>query len=235
MTLQDNAAGAAGAAVPAWTAETRFSDWLRDGAEPFWTAAAGHRFTRELADDSLPDAVYRRYLIQDYLFLDLLVRVVGHAIAAAPSLEARITLSRFLAAVTGEENTYFLRSFEALGVDQATLRTATPNAPTAAFEEIMLGAAQGGDYADVLSVLLPVEWVYLTWAQAVADQTPARFYLREWIALHAVPAFADFVGWLRAEMDREGAALPPHRQERLAASFRRIAEQEVAFFDAAYE
>ena len=229
MSLHDNAA-----AAPAWDPATRFSDWLRRGAEPFWSAAAGHRFTRELADDSLPDAVYRRYLIQDYLFLDLLVRIVGQAIAKAPSLEARITLSRFLAAVTGEENTYFLRSFEALGVDQTTLRETAPNAPTAAFREIMLGAAEGGDYADVLSALLPVEWVYLTWAQAVADRKPGRFYLREWIELHSIPAFADFVGWLREEMDREGAALPPDRQARLAGTFRRIAEQEVAFFDAAY-
>lgn len=232
MTLQESAPAACGPA--AWDPETRFTDWLRTGAEPHWTAATGHRFTRELAADSLPDAVYRRYLIQDYLFLDLLVRIVGHAIAAAPSLEARITLSRFLAAVTGEENTYFLRSFEALGVDEATLRSAQPIAPTAAFEAIMLGAARGGDYADVLSVLLPVEWIYLAWAQAVADRKPARFYLREWIELHSIPAFADFVGWLRDEMDREGAALPPARQAALADNVRRIAEQEVAFFDAAY-
>ena len=228
MTLQDSTVD------PAWTADTRFSDWLREGAEPFWSAASGHRFTRELADDSLPDEVYRRYLIQDYLFLDLLVRIVGLAIAKAPTLEARITLSRFLAAVTGEENTYFLRSFEALGVEEASLAETAPNAPTRAFQEIMLGAAEGGDYADVLSVLLPVEWVYLTWAQAVADKKPGRFYLREWIELHSIPAFADFVGWLREEMDREGAALPPERQEKLACAFRRIAEQEVAFFDAAY-
>jgi len=229
MSLQESAAE-----TLAWAPETRFSDWLREGAEPFWSAAAGHRFTRELADDSLPDDVYRCYLIQDYLFLDLLVRIVGHAIATAPSLEARITLSRFLAAVTSEENTYFLRSFEALGVKRAALQETAPNAPTLAFQEIMLGAAEGGDYADVLSVLLPVEWVYLTWAQAVAEQKPARFYLREWIELHSVPAFADFVGWLRAEMDREGAGLPLERQEQLACAFRRIAEQEVAFFNAAY-
>ena len=229
MSLQDNSAEAL-----TWSAGRRFSDWLREGAEPFWSAAAGHRFTRELADDSLPDDVYRRYLIQDYLFLDLLVRVVGQAIAKAPSLEARITLSRFLAAVTGEENTYFLRSFEALGIDEAVLQETAPTAPTAAFQEIMLCAAEDGDYAEVLSVLLPVEWVYLTWAEAVAGQKPARFYLREWIELHSVPAFADFVGWLRSEMDREGAALPPERQEQLAVNFRRIAEQEAAFFDAAY-
>ena len=227
--------GATAAGPNAWDRATPFSEWLRDGAEPFWTAATSHRFTRELAADSLPDAVYRHYLIQDYLFLDLLMRIVGYAIAKAPSLDARVTLSRFLAAVTGEENTYFLRSFEALGIDQATLQSTPPSGLTAAFEETMLGAARNGDYADVLSVLLPVEWIYLDWAQAVADQEPERFYLREWIELHSVPAFADFVGWLRAEMDREAAGLPPQRQERLAGNVRRIAELEVAFFDAAYE
>ena len=90
-----------------------FTEWLRSSAEPFWGRATDHRFTRELAEDILPDAVYRRYLIQDYIFLDVLVRIVGYAIATAPSMESRVKLSAFLAAVTDEENTYFLRSFQA--------------------------------------------------------------------------------------------------------------------------
>jgi thiaminase/transcriptional activator TenA len=63
---------------------------------------------------------------------------------------------------------------------------------------------------------------------------PKRFYLREWIELHAVPAFADFVAWLRSELDREGAAAAPPMQQRLATLFRTTLELERDFFDAAY-
>ena len=94
----------------------QFSEWLREAAEPTWSEAASHRFTRELADGTLADEVMRRYLVQDYAFLDSFVRLTASAIVKAPSLAERVPLGRFLGAVTGEENTYFQRAFDALGV-----------------------------------------------------------------------------------------------------------------------
>lgn len=211
----------------------RFSEQLRAEAEPHWAAAVSHRFTRALADDSLPDAVYARYLVQDYVFLDVLVRVVAHAIAAAPAMPAQSKLAAFLAAITSEENDYFLRSFDALGVAREDWSGAAPDPITQRLTTLMLDAAREG-YAEALAVLLPAEWIYLSWAREVKDAAPARFYLKEWIDLHTAPEFAAFVGWLRAEMDRIGADLPPERQARLSALFREMAELEVAFFDAAY-
>ena len=215
--------------------DARFSDWLATRAEPHWSRAVEHRFTRELAADALPDAVYRRYLIQDYAFVDVLVRIVAYAIAKAPDMPPKSRLAAFLASVTSEENDYFLRSFEALGVEAEVWRNA-PLGPTAsAFREVMLGAAEDGGYEEVLAVFLPAEWCYLSWAKGVAGQAPERFYLKEWIELHDNPDFEAFVAWLRDEMDRRGPGLPTERQERLAGLFRSMMALEVAFFDEAFE
>jgi thiaminase/transcriptional activator TenA len=215
--------------------QARFSDWLRARAEPAWSQAVGHRFTRELADDTLPDAVYARYLVQDYVFIDTLARLLGHGVAAAPEMAAMSRLAGFLAALTSAENDYFLRSFEALGVAEATWRAAEPDPVIARFGEVMLGAARDGNYPEILAVLLPAEWIYLSWATADKDAAPERFYLAEWIALHTLPEFEAFVNWLRDEIDRHGPRLAPERQERLAALFTEIAELEGAFFDKAYD
>ncbi len=214
-------------------AHARFSDWLRGRAEPAWGRAVGHRFTRELAEDSLPDGVYARYLIQDYVFIDTLARLLGHGVARAPELPAMSRLAGFLAALTSEENDYFLRSFEALGVAEETWRAATPDPIIARFGEVMLGAAHDG-YAEILAVLLPAEWIYLSWAMAHEDAAPRRFYLAEWIALHRLPEFQAFVSCILQEIDRHCTKLAPERQARLASLFTEIAELEVAFFDGAY-
>ena len=211
-----------------------FSERLRAAAEPAWSRAVGHRFTRELVDDTLPDAVYARYLIQDYAFLDVLARVLGLAVASAPGMPPKTKLAGFLAAVTSEENDYFLRSFAALGVSEVDWRRAEPNPVTRRFGEVMLGAAREG-YPEALAVLLPAEWIYLSWAREAGARRPARFYLAEWIHIHAIPEFAAFVAWLRAELDGLGPTLPPDRQVRVTALFREIAELEVAFFDTAYD
>ncbi|MGZ9190280.1 MAG: thiaminase II/PqqC family protein, partial [Nitrospira sp.] len=93
-------------------ADGRFCEWLREEAEPTWSEAVNHQFTRELADGILADGVMRRYLVQDYSFLDSFVRLTASAIVKAPSLADRVPLGRFLGTVTGEENTYFQRAFD---------------------------------------------------------------------------------------------------------------------------
>jgi thiaminase/transcriptional activator TenA len=69
--------------------EPRFTDWLGARAEPHWSGATGHRFTRELAGDALADAVFVRYLVQDYVFIDALASLVGFAVGHAPGCRRR--------------------------------------------------------------------------------------------------------------------------------------------------
>lgn len=214
--------------------DARFTDWLRERSEPEWTAATTHRFTRELGSGELNDAAFRRYLVQDYAFLGSLVGLVGHAVGDAPTMASKRRLSTFLGTLTAEENDYFERSFEALGVPRETYEDPHRTPTTLAFEDLIERAARQGGYAERLAVLLPAEWAYDTWAAAVADGSPERFYLDEWVHLHANGEFQAFVEWLRAELDREGVAASPRRRRRLERLFGRTVSLEVDFFDAAY-
>ncbi len=213
--------------------EGTFSAWLRERAEPAWTEATDHQFTRELSAGTLDDAVFRRYLVQDYAFLDSLVSVVGRAVAQAPTMDAKGELAAFLATLTDDENDYFERSFDALNVPDRERESSDIAPVTREFGHLLGHASHAGGYAETLAVLLPAEWVYLTWAQT-ADGSPERFYLSEWIALHDDPEFAAFVGWLRSEMDRVGPGLSRRRRECVEGFFRETVEREVDFFDAAY-
>jgi thiaminase/transcriptional activator TenA len=210
--------------------DARVTDWLRERSEPDWTAAVDGRFVRELGDGAIPDAVFRRYLEQDYAFVETLTGTFGHALGEAPSMAAKGRFAAFLETLTSDENDYFERSFDALDGDSE----ADTDEVTRAFIDLLERAGREGGYAETLAVLVPAEWVYETWATGI-DGRPEAFYLDEWIALHANPAFVDFVGWLRAELDREGAAAAPRRQRRLDRLFRRTVELERAFFEAAYD
>ena len=221
----------------AWAAgraDARFTEWLRQQAEPTWSEATGHRFTRELADGSLADAVMRRYLVQDYAFLDYFIRLVASAIVKAPSLADRIPLGRFLGAVTGEENTYFHRAFDALSVPEAGRTQPILRPTTRAFHAVMADAINAGGYQETLAPLLVFEWLYNAWATAIADRQPESFVHKAWITIHANPQFDAFVAWLRGQLNRDGPRLPPDRQEHIAEVFCRTVQLEKAFFDDAY-
>lgn len=213
----------------------RFTDWLRAQAEPDWTAATTHRFTRELIAGTVAEPAMVRYLIQDYAFIDRFVALLGAAIHTAPALPNRLPLARFLGMIASDENTYFVRSFDALGVREE-LRRAPPLSDAArGFQALMAEAAASGRYADALAVLVVAEWSYLSWALPAKDATPPQFWCREWIELHANPYFEGFVDWLRGELDREGPALDEAGRARVLDLFRRAVALERAFFDSAYD
>lgn len=212
----------------------RFSEWLRERSEPAWSDATDHRFVRELGDGTLSVDVFRRYLVQDYAFLDAGVSVMGYAVGQAPEMAAKSRLVDFLGTITGDENDYFERSFDALDVPD-TDRTDPPLTPTTReFIDVMHMASLTGEYEETLAVLVPAEWVYLAWAQSI-EGSPERAYLDGWVELHDNPEFEEYVGWLCGELDRYGPGLSPRRQRRVERLFTRTVELEAAFFDAAYE
>jgi thiaminase/transcriptional activator TenA len=209
----------------------RFTETLRSASQPTWTEAVDHRFVKELFAGTIPDKVMAGYLIQDHRFLDSFLILLGAAIATADSFEARLHLGRFVGMVSGEENTYFLRSFEALGVTEQQ-RAETPDTkPTAGFKAIMREAAATRSYAAALSVLNVAEWLYLDWAMKAPKPLPSNFVHAEWVTLHDNPHFRDFVTFLRAELDRVGPSEPEVSKD----FFLRAVALERAFFDAAYE
>lgn len=116
-------------------------------------------------------------------------------IANAPSLEDRIPGAQFLALITSKENTYFERSFEALGVPNVA-RQLAPHDVTADFIALMRSAAASGSVANMLAVLVVCEWSYRTWGEVAAATRAAGlpFWLGEWIDLHSGEYFTEVVG-----------------------------------------
>lgn len=207
------------------------TDDLRASVQSDWNAATRHSFTDALVDGTLDPALMAGYLQQDYHFVDGFVRLLASAIAHAPTLADSVPAAQFLGLVTGPENTYFLRSFDALNV--------SPDAPvapeTCAFQDLMTRARQSGRYEIMLAVLVVAEWIYLDWADPYADRVPdLPFWLGEWITLHAGPDFAGVVAYLRGQLDGVWGRLDAAARAEVTATFQETVRLERAFFDAAW-
>ncbi|MGO1079339.1 TenA family protein [Inquilinus sp. CA228] len=220
--------------VPVWEppplAHERFTETLRATSEPNWTEAVRHRFISDLFAGAVPDAVMVHYLVQDHRFLDSFLMLLGAAMASADTFEARLRFGRFTGLVSGEENTYFLRAFEALGTTSEQRVGIPDTQATAGFKAIMCQAAVTRSYPAALSVLTAAEWLYLDWAMRAPRSLPKNFIYAEWIMLHDNTGFRAFVDFLRAELDRVG----PTERNLCVDFFRRTVALERSFFDAVY-
>ncbi|MEV7006553.1 TenA family protein [Streptosporangium sp. NPDC051022] len=218
----------------AGTADPAFSQWLRSRCEPEWSAVVTHPFAASITRGETPADAMRRYLVQDFQFVDSFTALLGAAVASADSFESRVPFGRFLGeTATTEEKTYFHRALAALGVTAADLAAAAPEPVTADFIALMDEARTSLDYPLVLAVLCVAEWSYLGWASRAEEPPPDDFVHREWIELHEGPAFRAWVGFLRGELDRLGPALPADGQLRVLDFFRRAVRLELRFFDMA--
>jgi len=207
-----------------------FTEALEHENEQTWSQAVQHRFVQELLDGSVADPVMARYLVQDYRFLDSFLVLVGAAVATADTFSARLRLARFAGDISGDENTYFLRAFAALGVSESQREAVADTPATTGFKNLMREAAATGDYAAILAVLVVAEGLYLDWASRAPEPLPESFVHAEWVTLHDNPPFRELVGFLRDELDRVG----PGAGDPARDYFRRAVALELQFFDSAY-
>lgn len=213
----------------------RFSEWLRDEAEPCWTRMVGHRMTRDMAADSLPADVLRRYLVYEHDFVETAVTILGHALVKAPGIAEQTRLVAALQGLVTDQLAWFRRVFGALGVSDDQRVVTDPPPAVSAFRDGMLSLAAHGSYEEIIAAMAAAEWMYLTWSRAAHARRPKNPVCGEWIALHVARPFVDQVAWLRDELDCLGPQLTPARQRQLAAAFRRTLVLEIGFHDAPYE
>lgn len=180
-------------------------------------------------------AVLKKYLIQDFRFLDAFVVLLASIIANGRSLEDRIPGCQFLAMITGKENTYFERSFQKLGCS-ADERAKIPDAEvTVQFCNLMREVALTGTLGEMLSVIVVAEWSYLSWGEKVLHLTKRDDFLTyEWVDLHSGPYFAEVVSYLRRLLDKEGEFLDEVGKNKCRKAFLRAVQLEEDFFEMAY-
>ena len=84
-------------------AETKLFPRLVGACEEAWRAYTRHSFVLSLASGDLPEACFRRYLVQDYLFLIHFARAWGLAIYKSDTMAEMRRAQRFVAATLDVE------------------------------------------------------------------------------------------------------------------------------------
>ena len=215
-------------------ATTDFTRRLREECLDDWEAGTRHRFVEELFNGTVDDEVLARHLVQDYQFFDLFLRLLGEAVATAPTGPARLRLGRQLGLLTTVENSYFEDSFNSLCVGMSARLHPPLTCETVDLIDLVYETIGTHSWPQVLSVLVAVEWLRLDWADPESrTPLPERWEHRTWIELHRGHEFSEWVTFLRQQLD---AAEPdePDEQAQCHDFFHRAVQAELAFFTAAY-
>jgi thiaminase/transcriptional activator TenA len=212
----------------------RFTVWMRVNSEPVWGQCLQRRFMREMSEGTLSEQVFKRYLVQEYAFVQTCSSVLGYAIAKAPGVLERHRFAGMALDLTGVQTRYFRRMLKRYGFSPEAIAPEGLSGPPRDFADWMLQKGTQGSYTEILAALVGAEWMYYSWCRAGIKRLPAQSAYAYWIRLHAGGAFKQNVFWMLRQLDRLGPTLAEETQRRVAHIFREVLEWEIAFHDAVY-
>ena len=206
-------------------------DFFRE-AEPIRAAQREHPFVRGIADGSLPEATFGRWLRQDYLYLVEFSRALAFAAARADRLASMTFYSDLLHLTLATEMDLHRRFAARFGIAEKELEAETPWPTTRAYADFLVRTAATGRPADVPAVLIPCEWGYLDLAEGMAAAgLPEDGRYADWIVSYTSPEYRAAVEWLKEEFERLAGDASGRERDRLRELFLTSSRYELAFWE----
>ena len=230
--MAENQAPAAAEAVAG--ADSLFARLKAAGLDD-WERYTGHAFVRRLADGSLPEACFRRYLGQDYLFLIHLARAYGLAVYKSESLADMRRAAASLMAILDVEMKLHVEYCAGWGLGEAEITTLEEARETMAYTRYVIEKGLAGDLLDLHVALAPCIVGYAEIGLRLKTDPATRLDgnpYRSWIEMYAGGDYQELARAEVAALDRLSETRGgPARFDSLARTFREATRLEAAFWD----
>ena len=181
---------------------------LVEASEKEWRAYTRHQFVLLLAAGDLPAACFRRYLIQDYLFLLHFARAWGLAVYKSDSLAEMRRAQRLVAATLDVEIGLHIDYCRGWGLDEPRMAAEPEALETVAYTRFVLDRGVAGDRLDLEVSLAPCIVGYAVIAtermadpQTRLDGNPYR----GWLEMYSGTGYQDLAREAEAALDEQFA------------------------------
>lgn len=214
----------------------RLTDELYREVEPIWAAQMEHPFVKGLGDGTLDEEIFKRWVLQDYRYLEEYARVFAWAAAKADELRSMAWYAAVLDLTLNTEMELHRQYAGRFGLSLEDLESEPMWPTTRAYTDFLVRTAADGDMADLLAALLPCTWGYVDLAQRLAERNPPEDQrYADWIAQYASREFAEARDWLRDELDRVAPDPGEAKRERLKEIFVTSSRYEWQFWEMCWQ
>ena len=199
-----------------------------------WQAYTHHPFVAGMADGSLPQAAFRHYLVQDYLFLIQFARAYALAVYKSGSLADMRAAAETMNGILNTEMQLHIGYCAGYGIAEHEMEQAAEAPECTAYTRVVLEAGMAGDILDLHVALSPCVIGYgEIGARLAADPATKRAdnpYL-SWIEMYSGQDYAAVMTGAAAHLDRLGTErLTEARYPKLAQLFATATRLEADFW-----
>lgn len=209
-------------------------DQLKAGCADDWERYTNHTFVCQLGAGTLPEAAFRHYLIQDYLFLIQFARAYALAVYKSDTLADMRQAGAGMAAILDIEMSLHVEFCAGWGLSEEDMASAPEASACMAYTRFVLERGMAGDLLDLHAALAPCIVGYAEiGAWLMEDPSTVREgnpYLA-WIEMYAGEEYQEVAQSEKAFLDdlmgRRGG---PGRMTSLSDTFAKATRLEVDFW-----
>jgi thiaminase/transcriptional activator TenA len=209
-------------------------DRLVEACADDWRAYVEHPFVEMMATGKLPEAAFRHYLVQDYLFLIQFARAYALAAYKGRTMEEMRYGLDGLHAILDGEMALHVKYCAGWGLTPADLEAAEEDMPTTAYTRFVLDWGVRGDLLDLQVALAPCMIGYAVIGRRLASipgALAASNPYAPWIAEYSAEGYQQVAASTIDHLDAlSGGEMGEARFGQIARIFRQASRLEAAFW-----
>lgn len=206
-------------------------DRLKAAAQTDWNAYVEHPFVRQMGQGTLPEAAFRTYLIQDYLFLIQFARANALAVYKSRTLADMRKAQSAVSAILDVEMDLHVRLCARWGITAEAIERSPEHAATVAYTRFVLDHGAAGDLLELNVALAPCVVGYAEIGRALLPRIGEDHPYRDWIGEYGGNAYQAVAAASRAHLDDLASRfMPESRFAELAALFAAASRLEADFW-----
>lgn len=212
----------------------KFTELLREKANPIWEANLHHPFVKGIAEGDLSLECFKYYVLQDSYYLSHFARVQAMGAARAEDLYTTSRMAAHAQGTNDAELALHATFMKQLQITEEELANFEP-APTAYhYTSHLYRVAESGSLGEIISAILPCYWIYQEIGETFKDATPHEPIYQEWIAAYGGEWFSQLVQEQINRLDDLAEKASEQEKDKMTRHFLISCEYEYLFWEMAY-
>ena len=207
---------------------------LMASVSDIWPEYNNHPFVRGIETGTLDPQKFRRYIIQDYLYLNEYAKVFAVGIAKAKSLETMRLFSSVIDAIANVEMNVHKGYMAKFGVPQEELDSASRELANLSYTSYMLRVAYEEGEPEILAAILSCALSYEDIAREIVRRNPesvSHELYGSWVRTYSGEEYCGLNGVLVSFLERSAENYSESQINHLAEIFRECSLYEAGFWD----
>lgn len=216
----------------------KFTDYLFDEVKDIWKSYLNHPFVNEIGEGRLPKEKFKRYLIQDYLYLKEFSRVFAMGMVKADTVKEMKFFNKASNGSIEDEAAIHIKYMKRLGVSPIVAEKCKPEMVSSSYTSYMQAVSLTGGVKEIVMVTLPCNWSYNYighyLCETYKDNLEGNYY-KDWIKMYADNEFDEVLKEWLEYTNHLCKDLSEEEIKKLTEIFVKSSLYELDFWNMAYE